>query len=149
MVQVVLLGNVALHFRIQRRDLLQLAVRLQPDRSELRHHYHQWLVHQPASLVHRNRGREHSVRHHPLYPTHPDGSRVTNSDDAEDWPGGNICYRISVSCIYLGATKRRGGINTDITTSTVITTIIRVSILPQMLTDPDLTWVISYASVWT
>lgn len=31
---------------------------------------------------------------------------------------------------------------------TVVTSVVRVSILPGMLTNPDLTWAISWASVW-
>lgn len=32
---------------------------------------------------------------------------------------------------------------------TVVTSVVRVSILPSLLTDPDATWVVSWASVWT
>jgi hypothetical protein len=31
---------------------------------------------------------------------------------------------------------------------TVVTSVVRVSILPALLTDPDATWVIAWASVW-
>ncbi|KAH8729502.1 hypothetical protein BGZ61DRAFT_415271 [Ilyonectria robusta] len=32
---------------------------------------------------------------------------------------------------------------------TVVTSVVRVSILPSLLTDPDATWVVSWASVWS